>query len=192
MADLKCFDFSKLAQKDSSYKRLYQERGISEKSESIEIGNKIAIKKGQQTFINRIQFKTCLGPADTAIYRINIYSPGKILKRVLLPVGMVKIIDSDNQLKEPIIVRAIGKTEIQDIDVSKQYIEVDDDIIIGLQCIYTSNTQMNIGAIPSFFNDTDLMIRENILDDWIKVPMVHLTFVSATLAYKKNKSRNKK
>ena len=66
---------SGLKQKDTASVRKYKEKGINEKAGGIEIGNKISIKKGQQTFIDKIQFKTCLGPNDTAIYRVSIYTP---------------------------------------------------------------------------------------------------------------------
>ncbi|MES2763701.1 MAG: carboxypeptidase-like regulatory domain-containing protein [Bacteroidota bacterium] len=185
VADLECVELSGLKQKDTASVRKYKEKGISEKSAGIEVGNKISIKKGQQTFIDKIQFKTCLGANDTAIYRINIYSEGKTVKRVLTPIGMVKLVNSNNELKEPIIVKTIGKNEVHDIDVSKQNIQVTDDFIIALECIYASNSQMNIGAKPAMFGSTDLLIRESIVDEWIKIPLINLTFISATVTYKK-------
>jgi|GEM_PF-2278991 len=185
VADLECVNLSGLKQKDSASVRRYKEKGISEKSAGIEIGNKISIKKGQQTFIDKIQFKACLGENDTAIFRINIYSEGKTTKRVLTPIGMVKVINSNNELKEPIIVKSIGKTQVHEIDVSKQNIEVTDDFIIALECIYSSNSQMNIGAKPAMFGSTDLLIRESVMDEWIKIPMINLTFIAATVTYKK-------
>ncbi|MES2514961.1 MAG: carboxypeptidase-like regulatory domain-containing protein [Bacteroidota bacterium] len=185
VADLECVELSGLKQKDTASVRKYKEKGISEKSAGIEVGNKISIKKGQQTFIDRIQFKTCLGANDTAIYRINIYSEGKTVKRVLTPIGMVKVINSNNELKEPIIIKTIGKNEVHDIDVSKQNIQVTDDFIIALECIYASNSQMNIGAKPAMFGSTDLVLRESIADEWIKIPLINLTFISATVTYKK-------
>lgn len=185
VADLECVNLSGLKQKDSASVRRYKEKGISEKSAGIEIGNKISIKKGQQTFIDKIQFKACLGPNDTAIFRINIYSEGKTVKRVLTPIGMLKVVNSNNELKEPIIIHSIGKTEVHDIDVSRQNIEVSDDFIIALECIYASNSQMNIGAKPAVFGSTDLLIRESIMDEWIKVPLINMTFIAATVTYKK-------
>jgi hypothetical protein len=185
VADLECVELSGLRQKDTASVRKYKEKGISEKSGGIEIGNKISIKKGQQTFIDKIQFKTCLGANDTAIYRVNIYSEGKTVKRVLTPIGMVKVVTSNNELKEPIIVKTIGKNEVHDIDVSKQNIQVTDDFIIALECIYASNSQMNIGAKPAMFGSTDLLIRESIVDEWVKIPLINLTFISATVTYKK-------
>lgn len=185
VADLECVNLSGLRQKDTASVRRYKEKGISEKAGGIEIGNKISIKKGQETFIDKIQFKTCLGPNDTAIYRVNIYSEGKTIKRVLTPIGMVKVINSNNELKEPIVVKTIGKNEVHDIDVSKQNIRVSDDFIIALECIYASNSIMNIGAKPALFGATDLLIRESIMDEWIKVPLVNMTFIAATVTYKK-------
>lgn len=185
VVDLECVNLSGLKQKDTASVRRYKEKGISEKSGGIEIGNKISIKKGQQTFIDKIQFKTCLSPNDTAIYRINIYSEGKTVKRVLTPIGMVKVVTSNNELKEPIIVKTIGKNEVHDIDVSKQNIQVTDDFIIALECLYASNSQMNIGAKPAMFGSTDLLIRESIVDEWIKVPLINMTFIAATVTYKK-------
>lgn len=185
VADLECVNLSGLKQKDTASVRRYKEKGLSEKSAGIEIGNKISIKKGQQTFIDKIQFKACLTENDTAIFRINIYSEGKTTKRVLTPIGMVKVINSNNELKEPIIVKSIGKTQVHEIDVSKQNIEVTDDFIIALECIYASNSQMNIGAKPAMFGSTDLLIRESIMDEWVKIPMINLTFIAATVTYKK-------
>ncbi len=185
VADLECVNLSGLKQKNTASVRRYKEKGLSEKSAGIEIGNKISIKKGQQTFIDKIQFKACLAENDTAIFRINIYSEGKTTKRVLTPIGMVKVINSNNELKEPIIIKSIGKIQVHEIDVSKQNIEVTDDFIIALECIYASNSQMNIGAKPAMFGSTDLLIRESIMDEWVKVPMINLTFIAATVTYKK-------
>ena len=189
VADLECVNLSGLRQKDTASIRRYKEKGLSEKSAGIEIGNKISIKKGQQTFIDKIQFKACLGENDTAVFRINIYSEGKTTKRVLTPIGMVKVINSNNELKEPIIIKSIGKTQVHEIDVSKQNIEVTDDFIIALECIYASNSQMNIGAKPAMFGSTDLLIRESIMDEWVKVPMINLTFIAATVTYKKKSKK---
>ncbi|HRG00427.1 MAG TPA: carboxypeptidase-like regulatory domain-containing protein [Bacteroidia bacterium] len=189
VANLECVNLSGLRQKDTASIRRYKEKGLSEKSAGIEIGNKISIKKGQQTFIDKIQFKACLGENDTAIFRINIYSEGKTTKRVLTPIGMVKVINSNNELKEPIIIKSIGKTQVHEIDVSKQNIEVTDDFIIALECIYASNSQMNIGAKPAMFGSTDLLIRESIMDEWVKVPMINLTFIAATVTYKKKSKK---
>jgi hypothetical protein len=185
VADLECVNLSGLKQKDTASVRRYKEKGLSEKSAGIEIGNKISIKKGQQTFIDKIQFKACLGENDTAVFRINIYSEGKTVKRVLTPIGMVKVINSNNELKEPIIIKSIRKAQVHEIDVSKQNIEVTDDFIIALECIYASNSQMNIGAKPAMFGSTDLLIRESIMDEWVKIPMINLTFIAATVTYKK-------
>ncbi|MBK8368439.1 MAG: carboxypeptidase-like regulatory domain-containing protein [Bacteroidetes bacterium] len=185
VADLECVNLSGLKQKDTASVRRYKEKGISEKSAGIEIGNKISIKKGQETFIDKIQFKACLGEKDTAIFRINIYSEGKTVKRVLTPIGVVKVVNSNNELKEPIIIKSIGKTQVHEIDVSKQNIQVTDDFIIALECIYSSNSQMNIGAKPAMFGSTDLLIRESIMDEWVKIPMINLTFIAATVTYKK-------
>jgi len=185
VADLECVNLSGLKQKDTASVRRYKEKGISEKSAGIEIGNKISIKKGQETFIDKIQFKACLGENDTAIFRINIYSEGKTVKRVLTPIGLVKVVNSNNELKEPIIIKSIGKTQVHEIDVSKQNIQVTDDFIIALECIYSSNSQMNIGAKAAMFGSTDLLIRESIMDEWIKVPLVNMTFIAATVTYKK-------
>lgn len=189
VADLECVNLSGLKQKDTASVRRYKEKGISEKSAGIEIGNKISIKKGQQTFVDKIQFKACLQPNDTAIFRINIYSEGKTLKRVITPIGIVKMVNSNNELKEPIIIKSIGKTEVHEIDVSKQNIQVTDDFIIALECIYSSNSQMNIGAKPAMFGSTDLLIRESIMDEWVKIPMINLTFIAATVTYKKKSKK---
>lgn len=189
VADLECVNLSGLKQKDTASVRRYKEKGLSDKSAGIEIGNKISIKKGQQTFIDKIQFKACLGENDTAVFRINIYSEGKTVKRVLTPIGLVKVINSNNELKEPIIIKSIGKTQVHEIDVSKQNIQVTNDFIIALECIYASNSQMNIGAKPAMFGSTDLLIRESIMDEWVKVPMINLTFIAATVTYKKKSKK---
>ena len=189
VADLECVNLSGLKQKDTASVRRYKEKGLSDKSAGIEIGNKISIKKGQQTFIDKIQFKACLGENDTAVFRINIYSEGKTVKRVLTPIGLVKVINSNNELKEPIIIKSIGKTQVHEIDVSKQNIQVMDDFIIALECIYASNSQMNIGAKPAMFGSTDLLIRESIMDEWVKIPMINLTFIAATVTYKKKSKK---
>ena len=189
VADLECVNLSGLKQKDTASVRRYKEKGISEKSAGIEIGNKISIKKGQQTFVDKIQFKACLQPNDTAIFRINIYSEGKTLKRVITPIGIVKLVNSNNELKEPVIIKSIGKTEVHEIDVSKQNIQVTYDFIIALECIYSSNSQMNIGAKPAMIGSTYLLIRESIMDEWVKIPMINLTFIAATVTYK---TKNKK
>lgn len=189
VADLECINLSGLKQTDTASVRRYKEKGIGEKAAGIEIGNKIKINNGQQTFIDRIQFKACVAAGDTAIYRINIYSEGKTVKRVITPLGVVKVINSKNELKEPIIVKTIGKTEVHDIDVSKQNIQVMNDFIIALECVYSSKAEMNIGAKPSMFGSTDLLIRESIMDEWIKIPLIDLTFISATVTYRKKKAK---
>jgi hypothetical protein len=44
---------------------------------------------------------------------------------------------------------------------------------------------MNIGAKAAMFGSTDLLIRESIMDEWVKIPMINLTFIAATVTYKK-------
>ena len=63
-------------------------------------------------------------------------------------------------------------------------------LLLPLECLYASNSQMNIGAKPAMFGSTDLLIRESIVDEWIKVPLVNMTFIAATVTYKK-KGKNK-
>ena len=118
--------------KDTATVRMEKEKGISNKSIGFEIGNKIKIDKGQQTFIDKIRFKTCLKPNDTCIYRINIYKEGSVKERVFTPFGMIKVVNSTNILKEPVIVKVIGKSEVQELDVSNQNIEVDNDLLSQL------------------------------------------------------------
>jgi hypothetical protein len=187
VADLECMVFNKIAVNDTSYQRIAKEKGISDKAIGIEIGNKIKIDKGQQTFIDKIYFKTCVDGKDTCIYRVNVYAEGKTVDRKFTPVGVIKIINSTNILKEPIIVTAIGKTEVHEIDLSKQNIEVTDDFMIALECIYSSNKQMSIGADASVFGSTDLLIRPSIMGEWIKIPVMDVTFISASVTYKKKK-----
>lgn len=185
--DLECVSMEKFAVKDTALQRFEKEKGLTDKSIGIEMGNKIKIDKGQQTFIDKIQFKTCVGPNDTAIYRVNIYSEGKTLKRAVTPLGIVKVINSENVLKSPIIVTTIGKTEVHSINVSQQNIEVSDDFVVALECIYASDKKMNIGADASVFGSTDLLIRPSVMNEWIKIPLVDVTFISATVTYKKKK-----
>lgn len=174
--------------KDTATIRMEKEKGISNKSEGFEIGNKIKIDKGQQTFIDKIRFKTCLKPNDTCVYRINVYKEGSVKERVFTPLGMIKVVNSTNILKEPVIVKVIGKSEVQELDVANQNIEVDDDFIIAIECIYTSNNDMNIAMKTNVFGSTDLLIRGNTMAEWVKIPLIDITFVSATVTYKKKKS----
>lgn len=173
--------------KDTATIRLEKEKGISNKSIGFEIGNKIKIDKGQQTFIDKIRFKTCLQPNDTCIYRINVYKEGSVKERVFTPFGMIKVVNSTNILKEPVIVKVIGKSEVQELDVANQNIEVDNDFIIAIECIYTSNNDMNIAMKTNVFGSTDLLIRGNTMAEWVKIPLIDITFVSATVTYKKKK-----
>ena len=174
--------------KDTATLRKEKEKGISNKSIGVELGNKIKIDKGQQTFIDKIRFKTCLKPNDTCVYRINIYREGSTKERHMTPIGMVKIINTTNVLKAPVIIKVIGKSEVQELDVSAQNIEVDDDFIIAIECIYTSNNDMNIAMKASVFGSTDLLVRDNTMAEWVKIPLLDITFVSATVTYKKEKS----
>jgi hypothetical protein len=174
--------------KDTATIRMEKEKGISNKSIGFEIGNKIKIDKGQQTFIDKIRFKTCLKPNDTCVYRINVYKEGSVKERVFTPFGMIKVVNSTNILKEPVIVKVIGKSEVQELDVANQNIEVDNDFIIAIECIYTSNDDMNIAMKTNVFGSTDLVIRGNTMAEWVKIPLIDITFVSATVTYKKKKS----
>mgnify|MGYP000876547071 FL=1 len=174
--------------KDTATLRIEKEKGISNKSIGVEIGNKIKIEKGQQTFIDKIRFKTCLKPNDTCIYRINVYTEGSIKERVVTPFGIIKVVNSKNILKEPVITKVIGKSEVQELDVSAQNIEVDDDFVIAIECIYSSNNDMNIAIKTNVFGSTDLLIRGSTMAEWVKIPLVDITFVSATITYKKEKS----
>jgi hypothetical protein len=189
--DLECITLEKFTTKDTAAKRMAKEKGLSDKAIGIEIGNKISINKGHQTFIDKIEFKTCVKPNDTAIYRVNIYVEGKTVKRILTPLGMVKVVNNVNVLKEGIIIKAIGKTEVHSIDVSKQNIEVFDDFIVALECIYASDTTMNIGAAASVFGSTDLLVRASVMSEWVKIPLVNLTFIGATVTYNKRKTKKK-
>ncbi|MBC7411992.1 MAG: carboxypeptidase-like regulatory domain-containing protein [Bacteroidia bacterium] len=190
VAAMKCINIAgTVSVKDSvAYQQKVKEKGLNPKSIGIEIGNKIKIKSGQQTFIDKIQFKTCVEPNDTAIYSVNIYSTGKTTERVFTPIGIIKLQTLNTALKTPIIVKVIGKTIVHNIDITKQNIEVNDDFIVALQCIYSSNKQMNIGVNTNVFGSTDLLIRASVMEEWIKVPLIDVTFVSATVTYKKQKS----
>ncbi len=191
VAELDCISMGKFTSSDTAAKRIAKEKGLSDKAIGIELGNKISINKGHQTFIDKIEFKTCVKPNDTAIYRVNIYIEGKTLKRVITPIGVVKVINTENVLKEGIIVKAIGKTEVHSIDVSKQNIEVYDDFIVALECIYSSDTTMNIGAAASLFGSTDLLFRASVMSEWVKIPLIDVTFISATVTYNKKKYKKK-
>ena len=137
-----------------------REKGLDTNAIGFEFGNKIKIKNGQQNFIDKIQFKVCLGIKDTAIYRVNIYTKGKTVSRHITVIGMITEESLINVMKEPIIIKAFGKTEVKSVDLSSQNIEITDDFIVALECIYASNSQMNIGAKPAMFGSTDLLIRE--------------------------------
>lgn len=183
LEDLECMELPQI--KDTAYQRIAKEKGLDKNSVGIEIGNKIKIKKGQQIFIDKIQFKVCLGVKDTAIYRVNIYSKGKIVSRHITAIGMINEETMINVMKEPIIIKAFGKKEVKSIDLSSQNIEVTDDFIVALECIYASDKKMKIGAAPSIFGSTDLFIRASFVSEWIKVPLIDLTFIGATVSYKK-------
>jgi len=189
--ELNCMTMGKFVTSDTAYQRLSKEKGLSDKAIGIELGNKIKIDKGHQTFIDKIEFKTCVKPNDTAIYRVNIYVEGKTLKKIMTPIGMVKVVNNENVLKEGIIVKAIGKTEVHSIDLSKQNIEVYDDFIVALECIYSSDTTMNIGAAASMFGSTDLLFRASVMSEWVKIPLIDLTFIGATVTYNKKKVKKK-
>lgn len=181
--DLECAEIPKFT--DTAYTRMALEKGLDTNSIGIELGNKISIKEGQRTLVDKVQFKVCLGPKDTAIYRINVYTKGKNLKRHVTAVGMVNEQSLVNIMKEPVVIKCIGKTEVITIDLSAQDIEVDDDFIVALECIYSSDRKMKIGVAPALFGSTDLFIRFSYLSEWFKFPVIDLTFVSATVSSKK-------
>jgi CarboxypepD_reg-like domain len=190
--DLKCAPFDQLEldldpAKQNEYKRILKEKGVDDKAIGIELGNLVKIDKGQQTFIEQIEFKTCQNLGDTAVYRINVYLEGKKEKKTTV-LGKARLIEFSNILKKAIIVKAteIEKTHI--IDLSDQQLEVSDDFIVGLECIYSSNKQMNIGVKPALYGSTNLYIRFGVLDDWLKVPVIDVTFIGASVRYKKKKS----
>lgn len=192
VSNLECITLEKFTMKDTAATRIAREKGLGEKSIGIEIGNRISINKGHQTFIDKIEFKTCVGPKDTAIYRVNVYVEGNTVKRIMTPVGMIKVVNNVNVLKEGIIVKAIGKTEVHSIDVSKQNIEVFDDFTVALECIYASDTTMQIGAETSLFGgSTDLLFRSSVMSEWVKIPLVDITFIGATVTYNKKKTKKK-
>ncbi|MES2592770.1 MAG: carboxypeptidase-like regulatory domain-containing protein [Bacteroidota bacterium] len=182
--DLECMELPKVS-KDTAYIRMALEKGLDTNAYGIEFGNKIKIKEGHQNFIDKVQFKVCLNANDTAIYRINIYTKGKTIKRHLTAIGMVNEEKLINVMKEPVIVKAFGKTEVKSVDLSAQNIEVADDFIVGLECIYSSDQKMKVGVAPSLFGSTDLFCRISVMSEWIKIPLIDLTFVSASVSYKK-------
>ncbi|MBC7411247.1 MAG: hypothetical protein H7331_02180 [Bacteroidia bacterium] len=167
--------------------RYKEKKGLSQKAFGFELGNQIKIKKGQQTFINKIQFKTCLNANDTAIYRLNVYGNEIVLKTKLTVVGKVKQVQLSNLLKQQIIIKTHSKTEVHNIDISNQNIEVDDDFIIGLECIYASNSKMNLGTKMNVFGATDFVFRPSAYASWIDVPLIDLTFVGVSITTKKQK-----
>ncbi len=177
-----------MGKKDTATIRMEKEKGIEDNNSGFELGNKIKIDEGQQTFIDKIRFKTCLQPNDTCVYRINVYKEGSTKQRVVTPLGIVKVVNSTNILKEPIVIKVIGKTDVQEIDVSAQNIEVDNDFIIAIECIHSSNNDMNIAMKANVFGSTDLLIRNSTIAEWVKIPLLDITFVSATVTYKKKKS----
>lgn len=173
--------------KDTATIRKEKEKGIDSKGIGLELGNKIKIDKGQQTFIDKIRFKTCLKPQDTCVYRINIYKEDETLKRHMTPIGVVKEITTTNIMKQPAILKVIGKEGVQEIDVSAQNIEVNDDFLIAIECIYTSNNDINLAMKVNMFGATDLVVRDNTMSEWVKIPLIDVTFVSATVTEKKKK-----
>jgi hypothetical protein len=50
---------------------------------------------------------------------------------------------------------------------------------------------MQIGADASLFGSTDLLFRASVMSEWIRIPMVNVTFVSATVTYNKKKTKKK-
>ncbi len=187
--DLECIVLEKFTSKDTAAERIAREKGLGAKSVGIEIGNKFSIKQGHQTFVDKISFKTCVGPNDTDIYRVNIYVEDETVKRILTPIGVVKVVNNVNVLKEGIVIKTTGKPEVHTIDVSNQNIEVFDDFIVALECIYASDTTMQIGAEASLFGSTDLLFRASVMSEWVKVPLVNLGFISATVTYDRKKTR---
>lgn len=173
--------------KDTATIRKEKEKGIDPKGIGFELGNKIKIDRGQQTFIDKIRFKTCLKPQDTCVYRINIYKEDATLKRHMTPIGIVKEITTSNIMKTPVIVKVIGQEGVQEIDVSAQNIEVDDDFLIAIECVYTSNNDINLAMKVNMFGATDLIVRDNTMSEWIKIPLIDVTFVSATVTQKRKK-----
>lgn len=183
LANFECTELPKI--KDTAYQRIALEKGLDTNSIGWELGNKIKIKKGQQNFIDKIQFKVCLEVNDTAIYRINIYTKDKVIARHITPIGIIKEEKFINVMKEAVIVKSFGKTEVKSIDLSAQNIEISEDFIVALECIYASNKIMKIGISPSIFGSTDLFMRTSSMAAWIKIPLIDLTFISATVSYKK-------
>ncbi|MFY9310929.1 MAG: carboxypeptidase-like regulatory domain-containing protein [Bacteroidia bacterium] len=181
--ELDCFELPRY--KDTTYSRVAREKGLDTNSVGIELGNKIPVKEGQRTFIDKVQFKVCLEPKDTAIYRINVYTKGKNLKRHITPVGMVREQSFVNIMKEPVVIKCIGKTEVITIDLSSQDIEVNDDFYVALECIYASDKKIKIGVSPALFSSTDVFIRLSLFSEWLKLPVINLTFISATVSSKK-------
>ena len=173
---------------DTATARINKEKGIKNEGIGLEMGNKIKIDKGQQTFIDKIRFKTCLKPNDTCVYRINIYTEGETKKRMITPFGVVKLVSTTNVMKEPVVLKVIGKTDVQEIDLSAQNIEVFDDFMIAIECLYTSNDDINLAMDVSVFGSTDLFFRESTMAEWIKIPLIDVTFVSASVTQKKQKN----
>ncbi len=172
------------ARKLNNYKA---KKGLSKTAFGFELGNQIKIKKGQPTFIDNIQFKTCLNTNDTAIYRLNVYGNKIVLTKKLTVIGKVKQVQLTNLLKQQIIVKTYGKTEVHNINISNQNIDVDDDFIIGLECIYASNSKMNVGTKMNVFGSTDFVFRPSSYASWIDVPLIDLTFVGVGITTKKQK-----
>ena len=136
LEDLECIEIARPT--DTTYNCIAREKGLDTNSIGLEFGNKISIKEGQRTFIDKVQFKVCLDPKDTAIYRINIYTKGKVTGRQVTPCGVIREETLINVMKEPVVLKCTGKTEVKTIDLSSQNIEVNDDFIVALECIYAS------------------------------------------------------
>jgi hypothetical protein len=193
VADMECDNINISAQNTDSLKladlkKKYKEKGLDENLIGFEFGNLIKIKKGQRTIIDQISFKTCQKQGDTAIYRINVYQEGGITAKKLTVIGIVKKLEFTNLLRVPIIIKATDNLDIQTIDLSSQQIEVSDDFIVGLECIYTSNGEVNVGIHPTIYGATNLYVRPTFQNNWVKFPIFDLTFISASVRYEKKKS----
>lgn len=189
ISKLECVDFSGMVEKDTAYMRIVKEKDLDPHSFGFEIGNKFKISKGQSTFIDKIQFKICNTVNDTVIYRLNVYYEGKVKDRKLTPIGLVKLLESETALKTPIIIKAIGAVDVYTADLTPYNLEVTDDFVIALECLYSSTKKMQIGTEASFLSSgSDLLIRMSVMAEWIKIPIIDLSFFGVTVSYKKKPS----
>lgn len=189
ISKLECLEFTDMVKKDTAYIRLAKEKNIDPNSFGFEIGNRFKIDKGQSTFIDKIQFKICNTINDTVIYRLNVYYEGKVKERMYTPFGVIKLLEASSALKKSIIIKVTDSMAVYTADLTPYNLEVTDDFVVALECLYASNKKMKLGAEAGFISSsTDLLFRSAVMSEWIKIPILDLSFFGVTVSYKKKPS----